>query len=204
MTEPVRARNEIFVVDDDPAARDSLAMIFKLEHFGVRAFADGASFLEVAREKVPDAVLLDVQLPGWSGLEVLDELEAHRYPAPVFVISGHGDIPKAVGAIKRGAVDFFEKPVDANAVIKRVRDEIRRREQRVCNNGTNGRTFRGQERLTPRERQVLSEIASGASNKEAGLHLGISPRTVEVHRARIMEKLAAKNAADLVRIVLSS
>jgi FixJ family two-component response regulator len=199
-----RAQNEIFLVDDDPSVREALTVIFSLEHFGVRSFADGPSFVEVAREEVPDAVLLDIQMPGWSGLEVLKEIDARNYPAPIFIVSGQGDIPMAVDAIKRGAVDFLEKPFRADAVVSRVREAIKAREMQSSAKGDAlGRLFPGHERLTPREREVLSEITGGASNKEAGSHLGISPRTVEVHRARIMEKLAAKNAADLVRIVFT-
>jgi FixJ family two-component response regulator len=202
----MRAQNEIFLVDDDPSVREALTVIFSLERFGVRGFADGASFLEVARGEVPDAVLLDIQMPGSSGLEVLQEIDARNYPAPIFILSGQGDIPMAVDAMKNGAVDFLEKPFRADAVVSRVRDAIKARAARgsAAKGDLLGRLFPGRERLTPREREVLGEITAGASNKEAGSHLGISPRTVEVHRARIMEKLAAKNAADLVRIVFTA
>jgi two-component system, LuxR family, response regulator FixJ len=199
-----RAQNEIFVVDDDPSVREALTVIFSLERFGVRSFADGASFVEVARGEVPDAVLLDLQLPGASGLEVLKELDARNYPAPIFIISGQGNIPIAVDSMQRGAIDFIEKPFNAGIVVSRVREAIKARENgSAAKNGVISRLFPGHQRLTPREHQVLGQIAGGASNKEAGSHLGISPRTVEVHRARIMEKLAAKNAADLVRIVFT-
>jgi two-component system response regulator FixJ len=197
-----RARNQVFVVDDDPSVRDALTVIFNLEQFDVRGFADGGSFVDAARDRVPDAVLLDIQMPGWSGLDVLSEIDACHYPAPIFILTGLGNIPMAVEAIKRGAVDFLEKPIDADVVVGRVREAIKAREAHGSN-GKHARRFPGQERLTPREREVLDEITAGASNKEAGSRLGISPRTIEVHRARIMEKLAAKNAADLVRIVFT-
>ena len=200
-----RARNEVFVVDDDPSVRDALTVILNLEQFEVRGFADGNSFVDVARGRVPDAVLLDIQMPGWSGLDVLREIDACNYPAPIFILTGLGNIPMAVEAMKRGAVDFLEKPIDADIVVGHMRDAIKARGTPGSNgkHGTPGRLFPGRERLTPREREVLGEITAGASNKEAGAHLGISPRTIEVHRARIMEKLAAKNAADLVRIVFT-
>ena len=200
-----RARNQVFVVDDDPSVRDALSVIFNLEQFEVRGFADRGSFVDAARDRVPDAVLLDIQMPGWSGLDVLNEIDACKYPAPIFILTGLGNIPMAVEAIKRGAVDFLEKPIDADIVVGRVREAIKAHETRGSNgkHGVLSRLFAGHERLTPRERQVLGEITAGASNKEAGSHLGISPRTIEVHRARIMEKLAAKNAADLVRIVFT-
>src|SRR5581483_11070979 len=142
---------------------------------------------------------------GRSGLDILMEIDAHHYDAPILIMSGQGDIPMAVDAIKRGAFDFIEKPFDVEAVIVQVREAIRGWRRSAPGPAGDARPLRfpGHELLTPREREVLAQIAGGASNKEAGRRLGISPRTIEVHRARIMEKLRAKNAADLVRIVLS-
>jgi FixJ family two-component response regulator len=194
---------EIFIVDDDPVVRDALSVVFKLEGYRVGSFADGASFLAAARLRVPSCVILDVQMPGQSGLDILKELNAEDYDAPIFMISGRGDIPMAVDAIKHGALDFIEKPFNMETVLSQVRKAIDVWEQRTRDgDGLYNLTFPGRELLTPRELEVLSRIAGGSSNKEAGRHLGISPRTVEVHRARIMDKLGAKNAADLVRIVL--
>lgn len=195
---------EVFIVDDDSAVRDALSLVLSLEGYHVRGFSDGAAFLSVARSHVPACIVLDVHMPGRSGLDILKELEADRYPAPIFVISGQGDIPMAVDAIRHGALDFIEKPFDADTVVERVRDAIDAHNRRSAAEPGDLLTahFPGHDLLTPREREVLVQIASGASNKEAGRVLGISPRTIEVHRARIMEKLGAKNAADLVRIVL--
>ncbi|MFY8150671.1 MAG: response regulator transcription factor [Hyphomicrobiales bacterium] len=196
--------SEIFVVDDDVAVRDSLGTLLKIEGYSVSVFADGHSFLAAAKQRTPACVILDVNMPGRSGLDILRELNAQHYPAPIFIISGHGDIPMAVEAMKNGALDFIEKPFDADTVVSHVRDAIAAAERRQKRGGEAGlSSFPGREHLTPREREVLGQIAAGASNKEAGRHLGISPRTIEVHRARIMEKLGAKNAADLVRIVMS-
>jgi two-component system response regulator FixJ len=194
---------EIAVVDDDPAVRDSLVTIFDLEGWRVRSYADGDGFLaDVKRQKL-DCLLLDVHMPGRSGLEVLDALGGHNYPAPIFIISGQGDIPMAVTAIKAGAHDFLEKPFDAEEVIARVREAVAKRRKAAETGSKLGVRFNGADLLTPRERDVLEQIAHGASNKEAGRELGISPRTIEVHRARIMEKLGARNTADLVRIVFT-
>jgi FixJ family two-component response regulator len=150
-------------------------------------------------------VLLDVHMPGKSGLDVLNELDGAGFPAPVFIISGQGDIPMAVRAIKDGAFDFIEKPFDADTVVQRVDEAIRAEKRRSVAGDQHGDqdvvVVAGN--LTPRERDVLREITSGATNKEAGRKLGISPRTIEVHRARIMEKLGARNTADLMRIVLA-
>jgi two-component system, LuxR family, response regulator FixJ len=197
---------QIYIVDDDAAVRDALAGLFVQEGYEVCGFEDGNSFLAAARVRQPACVILDVHMPGRSGLDILKELNAENYGAPIFIISGQGDIPTAVDAIKHGARDFIEKPFDTETVIGRVRDAIAasgRQHQDGGENHMRSTTFPGHELLTPREHEVLSQIASGASNKEAGRQLGISPRTIEVHRARIMEKLGAKNAADLVRIVLS-
>lgn len=194
----------VFVVDDDPAVRDALAVLLSFEGFIVREFADGESFLDVAKQETPSCVILDIHMPGRSGIEILGALNADHYPAPIFIISGQGDIPLAVNAIKNGAFDFFEKPFNADNIVQRVREAIEASERRrTTDTTTPAAHFAGQDLLTPREREVLRQIAAGSSNKEAGRSLGISPRTIEVHRARIMEKLGAKNAADLVRIVLT-
>jgi two-component system, LuxR family, response regulator FixJ len=195
---------EIFIVDDDPAVRDALRLVFEMEGYRVMAFGDGTTFLATARSRTPSCVVLDVHMPGRSGLEVLGELGSH-YAAPIFMISGQGDIPMAVEAIRQGAHDFIEKPFDAETVVTRVREAIDARQRAAGQKGSESplASFAGEEHLTPREREVLERIALGASNKEAGRQLGISPRTIEVHRARIMEKLGARNTADLVRIVYS-
>jgi FixJ family two-component response regulator len=194
---------EIYVVDDDAAVRDALRMVFELEGYRVKAFSDGTSFLAGIRMRTPACVILDVHMPGRSGLDILGEIEP-GFPAPVFMISGQGDIPMAVEAIKQGAHDFLEKPFDAETVVTRVREALEAKERKAAKSSESMlAAFTGEENLTPREREVLERIAMGASNKEAGRQLGISPRTIEVHRARIMEKLGARNTADLVRIVYS-
>ncbi len=196
--------NEIFIVDDDAAVRDALSVVFTLEDYRVTSFGDGSSFLSAAQSTTPACIFLDVHMPGMSGLDILKKLNAQHYAAPIFIISGQADIPMAVDAIKHGALDFIEKPFDANTVVTRVREALEAWTRRAENgDGINSRSFPGHDLLTPREREVLGQIANGASNKEAGRTLGISPRPIEVHRARTMEKLGAKNAADLVRIVLS-
>ena len=191
------SRGEIFIVDDDPAVGSALGFTLGLEGYQVSAFADGESFLLVARQRLPACVILDIYMPGRSGLQILRDLDAHSYGAPILIMSAHGDIPTAVDAIKNGAFDFIEKPFDRDELVERVRGAIAARARWRTGDGE----FR--DLLTPRECDVLEQIASGASNKEAGKRLGISWRTVEVHRARVMEKPGAKNAADLVRIVLS-
>ncbi|POF32091.1 response regulator transcription factor [Roseibium marinum] len=190
----------IYIVDDDPAVRDALSVLFNMEGYVVETFSDGDTFIKSASKAVPACVMLDVHMPGRSGIEILKALNAENYPAPIFIISGQGDIPMAVEAIRNGAFDFIEKPFSAETVLERVKESIAAMKQRKPQDTI--LSFHGAEMLTRRELEVLKEITNGASNKEAGRTLGISPRTVEVHRARIMEKLGARNAADLVRIVL--
>jgi two-component system, LuxR family, response regulator FixJ len=206
MTEVATVPGDIYVVDDDAAVRDALSVVLTLEGFHVSGFAEGNSFLAAVRQHQPDCIILDVHMPGRSGLDILKELHDQNCAVPLFVISGQGDIPMAVDAIRNGALDFIEKPFDAVTLVTRVREAIaaaaRRKTEPQSNSGLAAQ-FPGRDLLTPREYQVLELIANGASNKEAGRQLGISPRTIEVHRARIMEKLRARNTVDLVHIVLS-
>jgi len=205
MSQEAPSAGEIFVVDDDPAIRDVLTTVFVRDGFEVTNFADGASLLASARGRTPVCIILDVHIPGRSGLDILKELNAQDYPVPIFIMSGQGDIPMAVDAIKNGALDFIEKPFRGSEIVARVREALeaqtRRRAEPNTISAPSSFHFPGHEPLTRREQDVLSRIVAGASSKEAGRDLGISPRTIEVHRARIMEKLGAKNAADLVRIV---
>jgi two-component system, LuxR family, response regulator FixJ len=205
MTELATTPGEIYVVDDDPAVRDALSVVLSLEGFHVSGFAEGNAFLAAVRRHPPDCIILDVHMPGRSGLDILKELHNQRCAVPLFIISGQGDIPMAVDAIKNGALDFIEKPFDAETLVTRVREAIAATHRAAAQPWSSGLSarFPGRELLTPREFQVLELITGGASNKEAGRHLGISPRTIEVHRARIMEKLGAKNTVDLVHIVLA-
>ena len=196
--------SEIFVVDDDELMRDTFSAMFEPEGCRVTCFAEGQSFLVAARARTPACILLDVNMPGRSGLDMLRELDAPHYPAPILIVSGQRDVPTAVNAIKGGALDFIEKPIEAAAVVARVRDAIMGWTRRPPAVEAEDRLaeVRGAGLLTPREREVLGKVVAGASNKEAGRMLGISPRTVEVHRARIMDKLGTRNTADLVRTVL--
>src|SRR5437773_8960024 len=198
----------IYEVYNDTDVSDPLSFVFSAGGYQVICFAGGAALLAIARTRTPACILLDVHIPGKSGLDILKELHGEDYPAPIFMISGQGDIAMAVSAIKNGALDFIEKPFRGTEIVARLDEAIgayaRRQAQNSLSSNIASLHFPGREPLTRREREVLEQFTSGASNKEAGRHLGISPRTIEDHRANIMKKLGARNAADLVRIVMTT
>jgi FixJ family two-component response regulator len=205
MADDLVRKGEVFVVDDDPAVRETLSIVLSAAGYEVICFADGPALLAVARSRSPVCIFLDVHIPGRSGIDILKELHGEDYPAPIFMISGQGDIVMAVDAIRHGALDFIEKPFRGKEIVARVDEAVgvfARRQSEVSKLAP--LHFPGREPLTARERDVLELFSSGASNKEAGRQLGISPRTIEYHRANIMKKLGAKNATELIRIVLAA
>lgn len=200
----MRARpNEIFIADDDAGVRD--AVYFAARHSGwiARTFADGPTLLAATTTQSPACILLDVNMPGMTGLDVLKELRRQRYNRPVIMISGVGDVPMAVEAIRNGAADFIQKPFKVSDILLRLAPAMEDAPLPAdCAVPAPPQRFPGSERLTPREIEVLAEVVKGASAKEAGRALGISPRTVEVHRSNILHKLGVKNALELMRVVL--
>ena len=198
---------EIFIVDDDAIVRESMSILFSQAGYQVMTFSEGTSCVVAARVRIPACILIDMCMPGVSGLEMLKQLDAANYPAPIFIVSGHGDIPIAVDAIRNGACDFIEKRMDPSLIVKRVVQTIdtwERRQRKYETSEIRWRPFPGRESLTRREIEVLEQIAAGATNRAAATILGISPRTLECHRWHIMKKLGAKNAVELVRKVLGT
>ena len=204
MSNDSTSRGQIFVVDDDPAMRQSLSSVLEEEGYEVICFADGAALLSSARDCIPACIFLEVRLPEKSGIDILKKLRAEDYPAPVFVTSGQGDIPMAVDAIRNGASDFIEKPVTGDEIVDRVKAVVEVPSQASNGNPSNifSLQLSGSEPLSRRERDVLVHLVGGASNKEIAQRLGVSPRTIESHRAGILRKAGVRNAAELVRRIL--
>jgi FixJ family two-component response regulator len=195
----------IHLVDTDPATCEALSVLFRLEGFQTVFSVEAGHFIASLSRRRPDVVVVNLQLGEDSGLALLRRVKSMRTGTPVFMLSEAPQIDAAVTAMKLGAADVITKPIDTELLLTVVRDALRRDVHRGAMHG-GGRAIEvhGFSQLTPREREVLQLITNGQSNKEAGRELGISPRTVEVHRARVMEKLGARNTADLMRIVLTS
>ena len=194
----------VFVVDDDEAVRDSIRWLLESSNYKVELFDSGESFMTHYQPDQVGVLLLDVRMNGMSGLEVQDHLIARKSDLPIIMLTAYGDVQMAVTALKKGAVDFMEKPFDHAAlrqlVEKMLVEAVRRRSQ-------NERELIGRQKmakLTPRERQVLERIVSGRLNKQIADDLGISIKTVEAHRASIMDKTASGTVADLMRVVMDS
>src|SRR4029077_11475715 len=194
----------VFLVDDDAGVRDSLTLLLSLKGLRTQPFATAESFIETYRPDWSGCVLSDLRMPGMTGLELQAALRERQMEVPVVVLTAHGDVATARAALKNGAFDFLEKPVDDVMLLDVLRNALRAdRERRVA---TTARSTTDQrlERLTEREREILALIAAGHQNRDIAAQLGISPRTVEVHKARIMEKLECRTLAELIRMNLAA
>ncbi len=192
----------VHLIDDDPALRDSLEFLFETAGLPVRAYDSGALFLESAGDRIEGCVVTDVRMPEMSGLDLLRELQARGHAVPVVVITGHGDVSLAIEAMKAGAKDFLEKPFDDERLLGIVRAAL---QEAGAHRGEKEELAVVRERiarLSHRERQVLRRLVEGQLNKTIAWELGISPRTVEVYRAKLMGKMGAPAFADLVRMAL--
>lgn len=190
---------QVLVVDDDPGVRASLAALLEASGYNVGVHSDGDALISSPDLAGASAVLLDIQLPGRDGLSILADLMTRPQAPRVVMISGHGDIPTAVQAMQRGAIDFVEKPFDPERVLDAVA-----RAFTLADGAQEAQPDAGVlKELSPREREVLSHLVAGQANKVVARALGISPRTVEVHRARIMQKLNVRSFAELVRLAIA-
>jgi two-component system, LuxR family, response regulator FixJ len=192
----------VHIIDDDDALRESLAFLLSAAQIAVRSHTSATAFLEQLQDANLGCVITDVRMPGLSGIDLLKRLRERKIDVPVIVITGHGDVPLAVEAMKFGAVDFLEKPFDDEVLLASVQSALQKHE---------GQSKRLTERtviedrlaaLSKRERDVLGGLVAGRANKQIAFDLGISPRTVEIYRANLMEKMRASSLSDLVRMAL--
>ena len=194
----------VLVADDDEAVLDSLRLLLESHGYETRCFASAEALLAAVNgaEAAGGCAVVDVRLPGMSGLELQKQLYRRDRALPVIIITGHGDIDMAVRALKAGAFDFIEKPFDDNRLLDSIVDALAGATRRKAATETVSTTAASYAELSERQRQVMDLVAEGAANKEIAARLGISPRTVEIYRAKVMEKMGARNLAELVRMAL--
>ena len=191
----------VYIVDDDEAVRQGLTALLRAKGFAVESFASADAFLAGVPAQAAGCALVDIRLPRMSGLELQREMKRRGIALPVVIITGHGDVPVAVAALKAGAVDFLEKPFDSFAILAAIDEALKRAAESGTGPDRDALAMRV-ERLTPREREVMTLVVEGQPNKAIAHRLKIALRTVEIHRARVMEKMEARNLSELVRMAI--
>lgn len=194
----------VFVVDDDEAVRESIQLLVESAGLAVEVFASARAFLESYDPGRHGCLVTDIRMPGMSGLELQEHLAASGVTLPVIVLTGHGDVPAAVRALKAGAVDFVEKPFQPQALLDLIGQAIDRDSRIREASAREAAVAERLESLTPREREVMELVVAGKANKVIAAELDISERTVELHRGRIMRKMKVRSLADLMRLVLGA
>jgi two-component system, LuxR family, response regulator FixJ len=192
----------VHVIDDDQAMRESLAFLLSTVGLEVQTYESAVAFLKVAREVDAGCVITDVRMPELSGVDLLRQLRELKLAIPVIVITGHGDVPLAVEAMKIGALDFLEKPFDDEVLLASVRSALSQLDQDQKRRAERGEIEARLASLSNRERDVLEGLVAGHANKQIAYDLGISPRTIEIYRANLMTKMQAASLSDLVRMAL--
>jgi len=192
----------VHVIDDDEALRESLTFLLRSAGLNVQNYSSARAFIDVLPGLTLSCVISDLRMPDMSGIELIQHLKNLKIEAPVIVITGHGDIALAVEAMKIGAVDFFEKPFDDELLLASVRSALRKREDMTKRYAERADIERRLAALSPREHDVLRGLVKGRLNKQIAFDLGISPRTVEIYRANLMNKMQANSISDLVRMAL--
>jgi len=190
----------VYIVDDDISVRESLELLVKNENWKPVAFASAQEFLDHRRNPVPSCLLLDLSLPGFNGLELQKRLAGESMTAPIIFISGNGDVPKTVQAMKAGAVEFLTKPLDYEVLVGAIRNALQKSGLALTQGAEMQELRNRYALLTQRERQVMSLVVSGLLNKQVGGELGISEITVKAHRGQVMQKMKANSLADLVKM----
>jgi FixJ family two-component response regulator len=191
----------VYLVDDDEAIRHALCLFLETVNLTVREFASAEAFLEGISKSEHSVLVLDLRMRGMSGLELQAQLKARGIEIPIIFISGHGDVQLSVIAMKAGAVDFLEKPFENSAILNSLNEAFAKEESRIRELDRIAKIEKRCDSLTPREREVMKYIVKGMSNRTLAEHLGLSNRTIEVHRARVMTKMGAESLPDLVRKV---
>jgi two-component system response regulator TtrR len=192
----------IYVVDDDEALRDSMIWLLEGEGYRVACFDSAGSFLNARRDDMRGCLILDVRMPEMSGLELHEKLDALGSQLPVIFVTGHGDVPMAVSALQRGACDFIEKPFHNEDLLSRIIRALELDRQLSARRQRNGAIAHRLDQLTQREREVMKLVVAGKLNKQIADELAISMKTVEAHRARVMEKMGVRTLAELVKAVM--
>lgn len=200
---PVAPDQTIYIVDDDEALRDSLVWLLESNNYRVAQFESAEAFLKAYRPEMAGCLVLDVRMPGMSGLELYERLRDRHATLPVVFITGHGDVPMAVSVLKKGAVDFIEKPFSDRDMLKLIDQCLATERENRDRLRQDAAVARRLDHLTGREMEVLELIIAGRLNKQIADDLGISIKTVEVHRARVMEKMEASSLAELVQSVMA-
>ncbi|HLN38818.1 MAG TPA: response regulator FixJ [Xanthobacteraceae bacterium] len=192
----------VHVIDDDEALRDSLIFLLRTAEIEARSYASAAAFLDALPLKGVTCIITDVRMPGLSGIDLLRRVKELGIEVPVIVITGHGDVPLAVEAMRYGAVDFLEKPFDDEILLRSVRAALRQQAGAAKRQSERAAIEGRLAALSPRERDVLGGLVAGHANKQIAFDLGISPRTVEIYRANLMDKMQAGSLSELVRMAL--
>ena len=200
----VRSEPTVFVVDDDPSIRESLRWLIESVGLRVQTSATAQEFLDRYDADTPGCLVLDVRMPGISGLDLQAELSSRKISIPIIIITGHAEVPVAVSALKAGAMDFIEKPFSDQLLLDRVRRAIEADTEARRVHGERAAVSVRLDTLTPREREVMELVIAGKANKVIAAELGLSPKTVEVHRANVMKKMQVDSLADLVRLGMIS
>jgi len=194
----------VFIVDDDPAIRFAMQALMDSVNLSHEIFESGDDFLERITEQRPGCLVLDIRMPGLGGLELQEELIKRGNTLPIIFITGHGDVPMAVEAMQKGAVDFIQKPFRDQELLDRIREALATDEERREEQQQHAEVNERLDRLTNREREVFDLVVTGKPNKVIAYELGVSQRTVEIHRARVMEKMQARSLADLVKMHMTA
>jgi FixJ family two-component response regulator len=190
----------VFIVDDDVSVRESLELLVRDENWKPETFASAQEFLNHPRKHVPSCLVLDLSLPGLNGLELQKQLAVEHIDMPIIFITGHGDVPKSVQAMKAGALEFLTKPLNTDALVTAIQNALQRSSSALAQNAEMQDLRNRYASLTSREKQVMTLVVSGLLNKQVGGELGISEITVKAHRGQVMQKMKANSLADLVRM----